>query len=169
MIPQIFSPFRFLARAFLSQDSPKQLAMGVALGMVVGLVPKGNMTAAVLGIVFFSLRLNLGIGLLTALVFTSIGGLLSPVTHAVGSHLLLAEGLQPLWTWMYNTPPLPLMAFNNTVVLGSLVLGLALLYPTYRGSLRLIETYQPKIIELVKQYKVTRWLLRAETLAKLRG
>ena len=140
--------------------------MGVALGMVLGLVPKGNMTAACIGIVFFALRSNLGIGLLSALVFTSIAGFLDPVTHAIGAHLLQADGLHSLWTWMYNTPPLPLFALNNTVVLGSLIVGLALFYPTYRGTFKVVEKYQPQIIEFLNRYKITRWLLRAETAAK---
>ena len=42
-------PFRYLASALRDLNSPRRIAWGVALGMVVGLVPKDNLTAAALG------------------------------------------------------------------------------------------------------------------------
>ena len=43
----------------------------------------------------------------------------------------MSEALKPLWTCLYSLPVVPWTKFNNTVVLGNLVLGLLLYAPVY--------------------------------------
>ena len=47
----IFKPLRMLVRALADQSTPRQLSMGLALGILVGLIPKGNLLAIVLGMI----------------------------------------------------------------------------------------------------------------------
>lgn len=55
-------PLRYLAGALRDLNSPRRIALGVALGMLVGLVPKDNLTAAALGVVLLTFRVNLAAG-----------------------------------------------------------------------------------------------------------
>lgn len=41
----MFGPLRYFAKALILETTPRQLALGFALGMVIGLVPKGNLIA----------------------------------------------------------------------------------------------------------------------------
>lgn len=118
-----------------THDSPRQLALGLAFGIVLGLIPKGNLLAILMGMLFLSLRVNLQMGMLTGLVVSFFAAFLDPVTDRVGQSLLTAPPLQSLWTWFYNQPILPWTGFNHSIVLGSFVVGWALFYPAYQLAL----------------------------------
>ena len=62
MIGWLLRPGRVLVKVLTDADSSRQIALGFAWGMIVGLVPKGNLIARMLGIVLFASRANLGSG-----------------------------------------------------------------------------------------------------------
>ena len=125
---------KFLKKAFGKDVSSQQMAWGFAIGLAVGLVPKGNLTAGLLLAVLCALRVNLGVGMLSAVFFSWVGLLADPLSHKIGLALLSFESLGPFWTAFFELPIIPWTNLNNTVVLGSFVLGLSLLYPAYRFS-----------------------------------
>lgn len=165
----VLRPLRFFARAIVDQDSPRQLALGFALGMVVGLVPKGNLIAMSLLVIVGASRVNLGTTMLGTFVFSWVGMLLDPVSHELGLWLLTQESLSGVWTWFYNQPVVPWTRFNNTVVLGSFLLGWALFYPVYRLMESRFTVWQPKLAERFQKFKLTQILLGAEYASKLGG
>ena len=118
-------------RMVASDYAPRQLALGCTLGLVMGLVPKGNLLAVAIAIVVLSLRLNLVSAMLSTLVFSFVGPWLDPITHRIGFALLGNESLTSFWTTVYQYPLIPWTYFNNTVVFGSLVLGVAISGPFY--------------------------------------
>jgi uncharacterized protein (TIGR03546 family) len=131
-----------LFRKFVqAQDTPRQLAWGLALGMMIGLVPKGNLLAVVLSMVLLSTRANLAVGMLSALVFSVVGMFLDPLTDPLGLAVLNHEALRPTWLRLYRLPLAPWTSLNHGVVMGSLILGLVMLYPCYRLSLPLFARY----------------------------
>ena len=135
MITWLAKQFHYYYGFLKTHDSPRQLALGLAFGVVLGLIPKGNLLAVLMGMLFFSLRVNLQMGMLTGLIVSFFASLLDPVTDRVGHGLLTAPPLQPLWTWFYNQPIFPWTGFNHTIVLGSFVVGWMLFYPAYHLSL----------------------------------
>ena len=159
MFMRFFRPFRYLAEVFLATDSPRQLAVGVMLGMMIGLVPKGNLIAVGLLVLLFAVRASLATGTIAAVLFSWMGFLLDPISHRIGHALLGAERLQPIWAYLYDLPLVPWTSFNNTVVFGSLVLGICLAYPVYRVSRWMFEVYQPWMVERLEAYKLS-WLAR---------
>ncbi|MCA9175837.1 MAG: TIGR03546 family protein [Planctomycetales bacterium] len=122
---------RSLRDALEFGDSSRQLALGIALGMVIGLVPKGNLLCVLLCLATLSTRVNLGTTMISAVVFSLLSPLADPLTHRIGLQVLTWEFAKPMFDVLYNLPIAPWTAFNNTVVLGSLLLGLTLLLPTY--------------------------------------
>ena len=159
MLMRVFRPFRYLAEVFLASDSPRQLAGGVMLGMMIGLVPKGNLIAAGLLMLLFAVRANLATGTISAVVFSWMASLLDPISHHLGQTLLGADRLQPIWAWLYDLPLVPWTGFNNTVVFGSLMLGICLAYPVYFASRRMFEVYQPWVAARLEAHKLS-WLVR---------
>ena len=97
-------------------DSPRQLALGLSLGLLLGLIPKGNLTAVAISMLIFASTVNLGTALLTAAAVTSVAAWLDPITDRVGQAVLTHESLQPLWSRFYDLPFAPWTDLNNTVV-----------------------------------------------------
>jgi uncharacterized protein (TIGR03546 family) len=124
-------PVRRIVQALLAHDASNQLAAGFALGMVLGLVPKGNLIAVSLFVLLFSLRINTGIGLVAALAFSWIGPALDPFADKLGACILSAHSLQATYASLFQLPLGPWFDFNNTVVVGALAIGLWACYPFY--------------------------------------
>lgn len=139
MLSWLFGLVLDLRKALKANDSPRRLAVALALGMLLGLVPKGNLIFVAMSFVVLSIRLNVGVIALTALVFSLLAATLDLVTHRIGAALLYSPRLADFWTDLYDRPLMPWTRFNNTVVLGNLVLGLALFYPVYHIAARFLE------------------------------
>src|SRR5690348_5684459 len=103
-------------------------------------------------------------------VFVPVGFMLDPLFDRVGHWLLIdAVALRPLWTSWDNTPVLALTSFDNTVVLGSVVVWLVLFVPLclvsrygvvhYRATLgeRVRRSRFYQIVSASQLYNVYRW------------
>jgi len=137
--------FKDLLRALQGGTDPHHLAAGFALGATLGLVPKGNLLAAVFFLLLFVLRVDKGIAFLSAGFFTGLGYAWDGAASRLGCALLQAPALGGLWTALNDMPLVPLTRLNNTAVLGNLVLGLALFAPLYFGFLRALEFYDSNL------------------------
>lgn len=154
----LLRPIRFLAKALTAESTSRQLALGLAMGVVIGLVPKGNLIAVLLTTMLCASKVNLGAGMLTAFLCSWLGPLVDPLTHRIGLSLLTSRPLQPMWTAFADAPLAAWTRFNNTVVLGSLVLGAALFYPAYRSSQPLFARYAPQIGDRLRRFRVVQVL-----------
>lgn len=160
-------PLRFFVRALVEDTEPRQMALGFALGLTIGLVPKGNLIAIALMVMLGIVRMNLGVGMLTAFAVSLFAGLFDGATHEIGRFLLLHESLQPLWTDLYNMPLGPWTSFNNTVVLGSFALGVALFLPVFLASRPVFAKYTPGWSERLQNSKLYYLLHGGELTSRL--
>ena len=133
--------FKDILFALHGGTQPRHLAAGFAIGAALGLVPKGNLFAAVFFMMFFLLNVDKGMAFLSAGIFTGVGYALDRFAHKIGLALLRAEALRDVWTTLYDLPLVPLTRFNNTVVLGNVVLGAFLYAPLYYGFLKSLALY----------------------------
>lgn len=163
----LLRPFRLFFKALTIDASPRQMALGFALGVMVGLVPKGNLLAIGLMMLLCSLRVNLGVGLAAAFAMSWAGELLDPFTHRIGERLLTNAALQPLWTAMYDTAGLPWTDFNNTVVLGSFLVGVAAFGPLYLVSRPLFALLTPRLATWAQRFRIVTWLWGGELTGKV--
>lgn len=127
LLKQILS----LKRAILGRREPHQLAWGVALGVLLGIVPHGNLMAAAILIVILSLRVNHGMVAITAVLISFFASRLDGQTHLLGRFLLTHPTLGPHFSTAWQLPLVPWMDINNTIVTGSLAAGLVALLPIY--------------------------------------
>lgn len=160
---------RLLARALVAESTHKQIAAGIALGMIVGLVPKGNLLSLVLLSIVSSLRISLPAVFFSAFLFSWFAVLLDPLTDRIGEAVLTESSLTPFWIWLYDHPLVPWTQFNNTIVMGSLIVGLIASYPVYRLMLPLVEKYGPSVSSRIKKMRLTRWLFGAEWIERIRS
>ena len=120
-----------IRRAVAGRKYPSQLAWAVAFGLLLGIVPHGNLLAAVLLIVVLSFRVNHAMAALTAIAASFLATKLDPVSHMVGEFLLTQPKFASFAETAWALPMMPWTDLNNTVVLGSLTIGLAALLPVF--------------------------------------
>ena len=159
-------PMDFVTSLLTDAASPSQMALGFSLGMLVGLVPKGNLTAGLLAVVVLAVRANLATAGLATLLFSWLGVLADPLTHRLGLALLSNDGARPFWDWLYRLPLVPWLQVHNTVVLGNLLCGLALFLPVYALGRPAAERFMPWAVDRWQRWRLkwavpaARWLAR---------
>lgn len=108
-----------------------QFALGISLGLMIGIVPKDSLLPWAIGLFALLLPVNLG----ATLVAIAIGSVLSvsmdALAHSVGQIVLNSSTVfSYLVTWF----ELPLFAWtrlNNTVVMGLTTIGILSMIPAY--------------------------------------
>lgn len=137
---------KFLAKVLTvlnSEISPRQIAAGFAFGVLIGLVPVTGLLPLLLLLAAFLVNINLSIMAVSTAIFKLVAFGLDPVANRVGYTLLAkTAALHGLWTKLYNMPVVPYTKFNNTLVLGSFVIGILLLIPMYFVGLWGVEKYR---------------------------
>jgi len=131
MLSDLIALVRTIARYLVANSSPGQLAAGFTIGMIIGIVPKTNLIALSLCVVLFSLRCNKGLGLVAAIVFSFVGQSVDPFAHKIGLIVLSIHSMQAVYASLFNLPFGPWLGVNNTVVTGTLLLGLYVAYPVF--------------------------------------
>jgi len=116
---------------FLKEKKPHQIALAIALGVMLGLVPKVNLIALMLVLTLFLTRCNLGFGILTAALVSLAMPRLYSVANSLGGQLLARPSVIDLETTLFQYPLFAWTALNNTVVLGSVALGIIAFLPVY--------------------------------------
>lgn len=155
-----------LVKTLHSDGTPGQVAAGIALGSILGLTPLFNLHNLVVAALIFTLNVSMPGAMLGWALFVPLGFALDPLFDAVGSRLLLGTpSLTPLWTTLADLPIIPLSNFNNTVVLGSLVVSLVGVVPLYFGARWAVRRYRDTLGERVRQSG----LYRALTASRLYG
>jgi uncharacterized protein (TIGR03546 family) len=145
---------RSLFKTLHSDGSPTQLALGVALGAALGLTPIANAHNLLVILLLAVLNVSFAAGLLAWGVFVPVGFMLDPVFDRVGRWMLMdVPSLRSLWTTWDNVPGLALTNFNNTVVLGSVVVWLLLFLPIYFAAHFGVVRYRATIGERIKNSK----------------
>lgn len=151
-----------LIGALHSEGTPGQLALGIALGSIMGLTPLMNIHNAIVFAAIVLLNVSFAGGMLGWALFVPIGFLLDPLFDWIGHQVLMAESLRGMWTSLYNTPIVPLTNFNNTIVLGSLVFSLLLLVPLFFATRWAVARYRVTIGERVRQSKFYRAVMASK-------
>ena len=144
-------PLLSLLTEALEEESPRVLAASLAFGMLLGFVPKDNLIMVVLGILMLALRFNLTLTTTSAALFSGVAAMFDPIADALGRAVLTHPLFAEFWARLYEIPLLPWTRFNNTVVMGSLLLALGLMTPMYLVCVRLVERYRPAVAVWVKQ------------------
>lgn len=130
------------------------LAAGMTCGFILGMTPALSLHSLLIFLILFFFRIQIGAALVTAFFFKFIAFLLDPAFHAVGSKVLEMELLQGLFTTLYNMPIIPYTRFNNTIVMGSGVITLALSPIIFILSQLFIVKYREVVVARFRQTKI---------------
>src|SRR5262245_19747674 len=145
MLSKSVTLLRRVVQTLVACHTPPELAAGFTLGMLIGLLPKGNLIALSLCVLLFSLRVNKGLAVVAAVMFSCLATSIDPFTHKLGLAVLSAKSLQLSYACVFNLPFGPWLGFNNTVISGTLLFGLYVAYPVYYLTLVLTTWIEPRV------------------------
>jgi len=131
-----------------------QIAAGFAWGLLLGLIPAGNVLWVVLFIVSFFFKNHHASKMLVIAIMKLLYGAVAPVVDMVGWELLHFEALQPVFTELYNMPFVPFTRFYNTLVAGGILSGLVLWLPVFLLIFLLIPVYRNKLSPKIRNSKL---------------
>lgn len=146
---------------FQTDISPNQIAWGFALGAILGLIPNMFMKL-VLFIVIMLFRVNISAALIGCSLYAIVSYPLDFLFDSVGYTVL-----NTFYTWLYNLPIVPFTHFNNTVVMGSLVVGIILLVPNGVFAKKFLVYYRTNLKDKISKWKIVKILLSSILVTKI--
>ncbi|MGB0598944.1 MAG: TIGR03546 family protein [Rubripirellula sp.] len=132
-----------IRRAVAGRKYPSQLAWAVSFGILLGVVPHGNFLAIAILIIVLSLRVNHAMAGLTAVAVSFLATRLDPYSHQLGEWVLSHPVVQEKAIAAWRLPLMPWTDLNNTVVMGSFLLGVAMLVPVFCISYPIFKSFAP--------------------------
>lgn len=162
----LFGSLRSVVTAFIAHDSTRQIAAGVVIGAVLGLLPKMTLLAAIFAVALCALRVNRAAGLATAAVASAATPWLDPLLHGIGIRVLGVPSLQPAFAWLYDAPLGPWIGFHNSVGMGALLAGVYLAYPLFLLVRSVLDRVRPRLVSWLERYRVARLLMGADVASR---
>lgn len=151
-----------LIKALTSGESPSQLAGGFILGMIVGLTPFSNLHNLFVVLLIILIRVNISMSIFSALLFGAVAYLFDPLFHSFGYWLLVdVTALDGVWHAFANIPIVALFNFNNTVVLGSLIISMVLLLPMFFLMKKSVLLYRERIQDKLLKLKIVQTIKKS--------
>jgi len=141
-----------------SETEPGQISLGICLAMIIGFTPLFSLHNLLVVLLALVLRVNLSMFIVGWGVFSGIAYLADPLFHALGLAVLQSSALEPLWIILYNMTLFRLAHFNNTIVMGSLLVSLVLFVPVYFIANRLIQAYRDSVLAWVRRLRIVELL-----------
>jgi uncharacterized protein (TIGR03546 family) len=156
-----------MLRALVADRKPGAVAGGVAWGLLLALIPGGNLLWMTLFLVSLLLSINTATELLFLAAFRLLVPLADPLLDRLGYALLSLPLLRPFFTRLLELPLAGFTRINNTLVCGGLVTGLLLWGPVYLGFKALVLLFREKVQARLAQSRLGKWLARLPLVGKL--
>ncbi len=145
-----------LFKAMNSETDPGQISLAFCFAMIAGFTPILSLHNIIILLLVMVLRVNISGFILALALFSGLSYVLDPLFHMVGLKVLMAESLEGLWTSLYNSSFWRLERFNNTIVMGSLLVSIILFVPLYIVFNLLIRKYRQHVVEWVRRTRIAR-------------
>ena len=145
-------------KALHSDTDPLQVALAVCLGMVMGLTPFWAFHSWLILLLVAVVRVNVALFLVSWGVFTAVGFVADPALDSLGAALLQSRALRFLWEGLYRSSFWRSTGFNNTVLLGGLVLSVVAFVPLLLALRYLILRYRVHVRRYVEKSRIAKAL-----------
>ncbi|MBQ0163078.1 MAG: TIGR03546 family protein [Treponema sp.] len=132
-------------QALNSNRNPSEVANALCMGILLGFMPKTNALWFVIFIFFFFVRINKPAYLIMIALMSQLTWLLDPLFDDIGYKILTIPGLANFFGNLLEVPFVGLTKFNNSIVMGSLVCGLALYIPLFICFRYLVLLWRKKV------------------------
>ena len=153
--------------ALNSNNRPGEVAAALTMGTLLAMLPADNITwLAILAATFF-LKINFGAEMVMTAVLKPFAPLFDPFFDLAGYKILTAEPLIPFFTKLNSMPVFPFTGFNNTVVIGSLVIMILLSVPLFFLFKILLKLYREKVRDRIMSSSIIRRIGKLPLVSKI--
>ena len=147
-----------LFSALNSESSIRQIALAIVLGFIVGLSPLLTVHNVIILFLVMFIRVHLGSFILSVGFFSGLSYLLSSLIVSVGEYLLTSDGMNSLFTMLYQLTVFKLAHWHNTYTLGAIVVGSLLAIPLYFFTKMIIKNYREHIMAFFEKFRIVKAL-----------
>jgi uncharacterized protein (TIGR03546 family) len=137
-----------------SETDPAQISLAFCFAVITGFTPLLSLHNLFVLFIILILRVNLSAFILGTTFLSGIAYLLDSIFHEIGLAALKADFLKGVWTALYNNTIFRMENFNNSIVMGSLVVSLLLFLPLFFLSNILIRRYRSNLLSWVEKTKI---------------
>ncbi len=152
--------------ALNANSHPGDIAHAVCLGLLLAILPKGNLTFPFLFFLSLFIRMNKGAFFVSFILLGFVTPSFDPLINQTGFWAVPQEILRPAFIWMENTPFVAAFKLSNTMVFGGLIWGLLLYLPVYILVRVLVAEYRKYLQPKLKKLKVFSFLSKIPLLKK---
>ena len=143
-----------LLKVLNSDNDPNQISLALCFSMVVGLTPFISLHNLFVLLLVLVVRVNLSAFLLGLVSFSGISYMLDPLFHRVGITALKVQSIEAFWIRLYNSPLWRLENFNNSIVMGSVLVSLVFFIPLHLLVKHIIRRYREGLRQWVENTRV---------------
>lgn len=143
MILWTFKLIRSVRKAIAGREHPGQLAWGVALGALLGMIPHGNLLAVGLLLFVLMLGVNHAMVALVGIAVSFLAPSLDPTFDALGRWCFAQPPFADRLALAWQYPLVPWTDLNNTIVMGSFLVGLISVGPLFLISFPIFRAWAP--------------------------
>jgi uncharacterized protein (TIGR03546 family) len=157
---------KFLA-GINANTRPGEIAAGIAFGFLLALQPGMTIVRIVLLAFAFMLKITMPALFFSLFVFALASPVLDVPSDLLGGFVLGLPALGGLFTMLYNMPLVPYTRFNDTLVMGGLVLGVLAWAPLFFLFRRLVTAYRNTLREKIVNSKAYKAFMKFPLIEKL--
>lgn len=158
-----------LLGAISSNTRPGAIAHAVSCGVLLGFMPKDNLLWYILFIFILFMNIQRGAYALSILLGAAFTVFLDPLFDSVGYSILTVESVKPYYASLLDIPFVAFTKFNNTVVMGSFVCGVAAYIPLYVLARLFVWAWRKYLAEKVRKLKIAAVLKNIPLVEKIAG
>ena len=155
--------------AISSNTRPGAIAHAVSCGVLLGFMPKDNLLWYILFIFILFMNIQRGAYALSILLGAAFTVFLDPLFDSVGYSILTIESMKPYYASLLDIPFVAFTKFNNTVVMGSFVCGVAAYIPLYVLARLFVWAWRKYLAEKVRKLKIAAVLKNIPLVEKIAG
>ncbi len=134
-----------LFKSLNANQNPAEMAHALALGVMLGFMPKNNALWYLILVFFMFVRINKPTYLLTLLVVSYFAWIFDPLFSSIGYEVLTFKPMESVFAFLVDVPFVGFTKFNNTIVMGSFLLGLVCYIPFYVLGYFFVKFWRAKI------------------------
>ena len=158
-----------LLGAISSNTRPGAIAHAVSCGVLLGFMPKDNLLWYILFILILFMNIQRRAYALSILLGAAFTVFLDPLFDSVGYSILTVESVKPYYASLLDIPFVAFTKFNNTVVMGSFVCGVAAYIPLYVLARLFVWAWRKYLAEKVRKLKIAAVLKNIPLVEKIAG
>lgn len=132
-------------KALNANTNPAEIAHALALGALLGFMPKTNALWYIIFVFFLFVRLHKPTYCITLLVVSYFAWMLDPTFDSIGYSILTYKPFETIFAHLIDIPFVGFTKFNNTIVIGSLAFGLAAYIPIFVAGYGFVRFWRKRI------------------------